>query len=90
MYIELPLEALVPHPQNANRISIMFAKKLRFNIQQVGLYETITVRPHPAEQGKFEVLNGHARLEALRSIGSETVKCDVWNVDDSNACPMSL
>jgi ParB-like chromosome segregation protein Spo0J len=86
MYEELPLDAFVPHPQNTNKISKMFLKKLRYNIQQVGLYETITVRKHPTERDKFEILNGHARLDALREIGRKTVKCDIWNVDDTNAC----
>ena len=37
MYKELPLEALVPSRENPNRMSRMFAQKLRHNIQQVGL-----------------------------------------------------
>jgi hypothetical protein len=84
MYEELPIEILLPHPKNTNRISKMFSKKLRHNIQQVGLYETITVRPHPLDKNKFEILNGHARLDALREIGKNNIKCDIWNVDDSN------
>ena len=69
MYEELPLEALEPNPANPNRISRMFAKKLRHNIEQLGMYETLTVRPHPSTKGKFEVLNGHARLEVLNELG---------------------
>jgi hypothetical protein len=82
MYEELSIEALLPHPKNTNRISKMFSKKLLYNIQHIGLYETITVRPHPVEKNKFEILNGHVRLEALKEIGQKTVKCDIWNVDN--------
>lgn len=85
MYEELPLDVLIPNPQNTNRMSRMFAKKLRHNIEQLGLYETITVRPHPSLNDRFEVLNGHARINALRNIGLDSVRCDVWNVDDSRA-----
>ena len=85
MYEELPIDVFIPHPKNSNRISKMFSKKLRYNIQQIGLYETITVRPHPSEKYKFEILNGHARLEALRSIGKNTVKCDIWDVNETKA-----
>ena len=85
MYEELPLDLLIPHPQNTNRISRMFAKKLHHNIEQLGLYETITVRPHPSKNDRFEVLNGHARINALRNIGLDSVRCDIWNVDDSRA-----
>lgn len=85
MYEKLPTEVLLPNPQNTNRISRMFEKKLRHNIEQIGMYETLTVRPHPQMKGKFEVLNGHARLEALREIGVPDAKCDVWKVTDSQA-----
>ena len=85
MYEDLPLDVLVPSPQNANRMSRMFAKKLRHNIEQVGLYETLTVRPHPSMKGKFEVLNGHVRLEALSELGMHSAKCDVWKVAEPQA-----
>ena len=85
MYEELPLDVLIPNPQNTNRMSRMFAKKLFHNIDQLGLYETITVRPHPSLNDRFEVLNGHARINALRNIGLDSVRCDIWNVDDSRA-----
>ncbi|RJP72735.1 MAG: hypothetical protein C4532_05510 [Candidatus Abyssobacteria bacterium SURF_17] len=85
MYEKLPIELLEPHPNNANRISKMFAKKLRHNIEQLGMYETLTVRPHPRENGKFEILNGNARIEALRALGASNVKCEIWKVSDSEA-----
>lgn len=85
MYQKLPLEILVPNPRNANRISRMFAKKLRHNIEQIGMYETLTVRSHPRMKGKFDVLNGHARLEVLRKLNAPDAKCDLWEVTESQA-----
>ena len=85
MYRSLSLELLVPHPENTNRMSRMYAKKLRNGIEQIGRYETITVRPHPTQDDKFEVLNGHARLEALQALGISKAKCDIWNVTNSQA-----
>ena len=82
MYEDLPLDALVPNPENANRVSRMFGKKLLHNIEQMGKYETLTVRPHPNMKDKFEILNGHARLEVLRALGTTTAKCDVWEVTE--------
>jgi len=85
MYKNLDLDLLVPHPHNVNKISRRFAKKLRHNIEQIGMYETLTVRPYPRLKGKFEVLNGHARLETLRKLGISTAKCDIWDVSDEQA-----
>jgi hypothetical protein len=85
MYEDLPLEALVPNRNNPNRISRMFSKKLRHNIEQIGMYETLTVRPHPNKKNQFEVLNGHARLEVLRELHVASAKCDIWEVTDSQS-----
>ena len=80
MYRKLDLDLLVPNPKRTSRISRMFAKKLRHNIERIGMYEILTVRPHPRLKGKFQVLNGHARLEALRALGIPAARCDVWTV----------
>ena len=40
MYEEISIDALVANPMNANRISRMFMKKLRRNIEILGFYET--------------------------------------------------
>ncbi len=85
MYRMLPLEQVVPDPRSPNRLSRMFAKKLRHNIGQLGKYETLTVRPSPDGRRKYQVLNGHARLEALRELGVSEVKCDVWEVSETQA-----
>jgi ParB-like chromosome segregation protein Spo0J len=58
---------------------------LEENIRQGGNYETITVRPHPNREGDFQILNGHHRVEILRKMGVEEVKCDVWEVGDKQA-----
>ena len=85
MYENLPLGVLIPNPENSNRVSRSLRKKLRHNIREVGLYETLIVRPHPQMGGKFEVLNGHARVDVLREIGVTSAKCDIWEVNDSQA-----
>jgi ParB-like chromosome segregation protein Spo0J len=85
MYEDIPLDSLLPNPKNANRISRTLGKKLRHNIEQIGMYETLTVRPHPGKKRIFQVLNGHARLQVLRELGTPTAKCDVWEVTDSQA-----
>ncbi len=83
MYKKLPIEALVPNRENPNRMSRMLTKKLKHNIEQLSMYETLTVRPHPQMKGKFEILNGHSRLDVLRALGSSHAKCEIWKVDDA-------
>ena len=85
MYEEISIDEIIPHPNNSNRISKAFSKKLKHNIREIGFYETITVRQHPLEKGKYEILNGHARIDALRILGHNSVKCDIWDVGDNEA-----
>lgn len=82
MYKELPLELLVANRSTPNRMSRMFSKKLYYSMKRIGLYETLTVRPHPKKKGHYEILNGHSRLNALQVLGVSSAKCDIWEIND--------
>ncbi len=44
----VPLEALEPHPENANRMPDRLLAKLKRHVQRTGRYEPLLVRPLPA------------------------------------------
>ena len=79
---EISIDLLVPHPENSNFMNAETLKKLRRHIERTGIYEPITIRPHPQEQDKFEVINGHNRLRVLRVLDYRKVSCIVWDIDD--------
>ncbi|MBI4284132.1 MAG: ParB N-terminal domain-containing protein [Chloroflexi bacterium] len=79
----IPVELLVAHPENSNFMNAETTRKLRRHIERAGRYEPLTVRPHPGEKGKFQVINGHNRLRILRALNYETALCVVWNIDDN-------
>jgi len=79
---EIAVNLLLPHPLNCNRMSPDTMAKLHRHIERSGKYEPLTVRPHPHEKGRFQVINGHHRLQVLRSLGRRTASCVVWDVDD--------
>jgi ParB-like chromosome segregation protein Spo0J len=81
-YRDIPLPLLVPHPENSNYMNAETTKKLRRYIERTGRYEPLTVHPHPREEGKFQVINGHNRLRVLRALNYQTAHCVVWNLDD--------
>ncbi len=76
------LDRLVPHPDNANRMSRANFEKLVRNIERSGRYEPLVVRPCPDRPGDFQIINGHQRCEALRKLGRTTAEVLVWQVDD--------
>ncbi len=81
----IPSVDLRSHPLNSNVMPPDFREKLRAHIRRTGCHPFIVVRPHPAESGTYEVLDGHHRVEALRELGHTEARCGVWNVDDQEA-----
>lgn len=79
---DIPIELLVAHPENSNFMNAEMLNKLRRHIERTGRYEPLTVRPHPSEEGKFQVINGHNRLRVLRALNYQTAHCVVWDLDD--------
>lgn len=78
----IPIHLLVPHPENSNFMDEETLKKLRRHIERTGRYEPLTVRPHPQEVDKFQIINGHNRLRVLRALNYEAAQCIIWNLDD--------
>jgi len=85
MYQEIPIDRLLPHPENSNRMGSTLLKKLEEHIKKSGNYETITARPHPELPNYFQILNGHHRVQALKKLNVAFVKCDVWAIGDLEA-----
>src|SRR5688572_22465461 len=81
----VPVDALVPHPLNANVLPEDLREKLAAHIRSSGRYPHLIVRPHPSEEGRFQVLDGHHRLLVLRDLGHAEARCDIWDVNDREA-----
>ena len=65
----IPLTDLVPHPLNANVMTDDSREKLKAHIKRTGRYPYLIVRPHPDQQNKFQVLDGHHRIAVLQELG---------------------
>ena len=78
----IAINKLIAHPDNPNIMSGEKFRKLVRNIERSGLYEPIIVRPHPQDKSKFQIINGHHRVQALEKLGKKDANCVVWNVDD--------
>jgi ParB/RepB/Spo0J family partition protein len=78
----ISIKNLLPHPDNPNRMSKENFKKLTRHIERTGRYEPLIVRKHLKNYGRFQIINGHHRFEALKHLGYETCDCVVWDIDD--------
>ncbi len=57
--------------------------QLLASIQQNGVMSPVMVRPR--EEGGFEIITGHRRTEACRTLKMPTVPCFICNMDDDTA-----
>ncbi len=80
----IPLDKLVPHPDNPNKMSRATFAKLVRNIKRTGRYEPLIVRTCK-EQDCFQIINGHHRALALKQLGKKEADCVVWDIDDGQA-----
>ncbi|UCD52735.1 MAG: ParB-like nuclease domain-containing protein [Phycisphaerales bacterium] len=70
----IPLDKLIPHPDNPNRMSRANFGKLMRHIKRTGCYEPLVVRRHPQQPGCFQIINGHHRCAALKNLGRATAQ----------------
>ena len=84
MLKEISLAQLTMRADSPTRMSRQTAKKLRRSIEEIGRYEAVVVRPRANARGDagYEILNGHARIDALRAMGKKTARCDVWELGE--------
>lgn len=85
MITDVEISRLLPHPENSNRMDAETLRKLRRHIERTGRYEPIVVRPHPTEKEMYQIINGHHRVQVLKALDRQQVKCVVWDVDDDQA-----
>ncbi|MGD0785279.1 MAG: ParB/RepB/Spo0J family partition protein [Sedimentisphaerales bacterium] len=87
--IRIPLDKLLPHPENPNRMAKANFEKLKRHIKQSHNYEPLIVRKHPdpdlAGENHFQIINGHHRAAALKQLGETFADCVQWDVDDNAA-----
>lgn len=88
--VEIELAQLEAHPLNSNVMGAEMVAKLAAHLKRTGRYPPVIVRrvggSEAASGGeKHQILDGHHRVAALRSIGASRARCVVWEVDDEEA-----
>ncbi len=82
----VPLEAVVPSARNPRRRRLNI-EELAASIQAYGLLQPVVVR---AQNGKFEVIAGHRRLDAARLLGWTELPVVVREEPDDTAYVLTL
>lgn len=85
--VRVPLEAILPVRSvgDSVRASQRF-RRIEASIREVGVIEPLVVFPQPRRGGKgpqYVLLDGHLRLDVLRTLGTQDVLCLVATDDEA-------
>ena len=85
------IEDIYPNPWNPNKQSQRVEEATTESIGEYGMLDPITVRPHPTEGGKFEIIDGEHRQRACMGLGMKEVPVNVLhNLSDSDAKKLTI
>jgi ParB-like chromosome segregation protein Spo0J len=88
-YPEVDIDLLVPNTWNPNVLDKDGMKKLKVNIQDTldaaGTIPPVVVRPHPKQDGKFEIIDGYHRTEVMKKLDKQKVPVCIMHIDTKRA-----
>ncbi len=74
----VPLKTLRPGTKESKKYT-----QIMGSIRVIGLVEAPVVAPDPKQPGRYFLLDGHLRIEALKELGIEMVECLVSTDDEA-------
>lgn len=81
----LAVDELFPNPWNVNSMTPAKFEKLKESIKRYGMPLPIVVRPHPWEQGRWQIVDGEHRWRAAKTLGWDDVPCMITDFDEATA-----
>lgn len=88
---ELPVGSIVTGRfQPRTRFTEIQLNELAASIAKNGVMQPILVRPHPEQEGKYEIIAGERRWRATQAAGLGTIPAVVRSLEDQQAMEMAL
>lgn len=83
--VELQIESLIPFKKQQPFSMYDDNKKqeVKESIEKFGVLTPIIVRP--IENGKYEIIAGHNRVECSKELGKNSIPAKIMNIDDDDA-----
>lgn len=80
MIKNIKIELLEGHPDNPRKV-LGDLEELRDSIKANGVFQNLTVVPHPDKIGMYRVVIGHRRMAAAKLAGIPELPCSVVEMD---------
>lgn len=81
--INIKLADILPNPWNPNKTTSRQQEAIAESLQYYGQVLDLLVRPHPEQKGKYQIIDGEHRFNALN--GNEVVSATVIDLPDHEA-----
>ncbi len=88
--LQLPIELIEPNIFLTRYSEPVEIEDLAQSIQSQGQLEAIGVRPHPVKSGHYQIIYGHRRLAAIKTLGHKTIRAEVKTTNDIGMLQMAL
>lgn len=89
--LTVPIDDVIPNEWNPNRMDERTYEAARESIREYGFIDPVTVRPHPLQKGKWEILDGEHRHRGAKDEGYDEVKiANVGEMSDVAAKKLTI
>lgn len=88
--VQVDVDLIEKNAWNPNIQSEIVARATRESLEHYGFVEPVLLRPHPTQEGRYEMINGEHRWEEARALGAETIPAVVRDLSDSDAKKLTV
>lgn len=88
--VDLPVDDLRPNPWNPNRMDERTLQATKESLATYGFVEPTLVRPHPDEEGAYQIINGEHRWKVAPDLGYQVIPCVVATLSDTAARKLTI
>ncbi len=91
MLLELPLTSIESNPYNSRiKYQATNIERLAQSLRANGQLSVVKVRPSRHDEGRYELVFGHRRVMAARTLGWKTIRAEVVNASEEEMIVQSL
>lgn len=85
MKVLIPIDRIDPNPHRdleRNPVDPAQVAKVIDSISRTGFWENLVVRPHPNQEGRYQLAHGHHRIAACKEAGVTEAELSVMDLSD--------